>query len=400
MTIGITKNTSIIGVEKEVTEGTYLAPTAATSYIQPLSGGFEASPKRELIDRNILTSSIGKATPRLGIASAAGALPVEFRASGVEGGDVDFAALLESALGAKRSIAANKTSKAAPAHTVDTLQIEDADIAAFNVGDIICIKETAKYHVAAIVSKTSGAGTATITVTPGRIGGGIFPASVVISKSQMYFTANTAHPALSLSYYWGNQIRAAIAGAKITSLAIDNYAVGQVAAFNFGFDALSYVETDGVAPHTPTFDTGLPPIILSACVFKDGVSVDINKLGLSLANTLSFMTSVCNSNGRISSRVTERKVTGSINPYKDDTSVANFTGFNAGTEFSILARAYNPSAVAGEFTLGSIVGIWLPKCIVTEYKVADQDGILTDELTFQAVRGSDGSTEEMYLGLI
>ena len=400
MTIGITKNTSVIGAEKEVTEGTYLAPTAATSYLQPLASGFESSPKRELIERNILTNSIGKPTPRLGIASASGALPVEFRASGIEGADVDFALLLESGLGAKRAIATTTTSKAAPAHTSAIIQIEDADISKFNVGDIVCLKEAAKFHICAITAKATGAGVATITVNPARTGGGIFPASVVISKTQMYYTANSSHPALSLSYYWGNQISAAVAGAKITALSIDNYSVGQVGSFNFTWEGLSYVETDGAAPHTPTYDTGIPPIILSACIFKDGVSIDVNKFGLSLANTLAFMTSVCNSNGRISSRVTERKITGSLNPYKDDTAVTNYTGFNAGTEFSLFARAFNPTAVSGEYTMGSIVGIWLPKCIVTEYKVADESGILSDNLSFQAVRGADGSTEEMYLGFI
>lgn len=399
MATGLTRNTSIIGVEKEVTEGTYVAPAAATSYIQPLSDGFEVSPSRELIDRAILTNSIGRATPRLGLESASGALPVEFRASGVEGGDLDFAALLESALGAKRSIATTTTTKAS-GNTGSLLAIEDADISKFNIGDIIVVKEAAKYHAGAITAKVSTPGSASITISPGRIGGGNFPNSVVVSKTQMYYTANSAHPSLSLSYYWGNQILQKVMGAKVTSLSIDNYTVGQVASFNFGFEGLTFDEVDGAAPHTPTYDTGLPPIILNACVFKDGVEIPINQFGLSLANTLGFITSVCASGGRQSSRVTERQLTGTLNPYKDDTSIAYFSNFKAGTEFSLFVRAYNPAVAAGEWSMGSVIGIYLPKCIITEFSTSDLEGVLIDDLAFQAVRGSDGATEEMYLGFI
>lgn len=398
MATGITKNTSIIGIEVESTEGTYLAPAAATSYVQPLADGFELTPAREKIDRGILTNSIGKATPRLGIRSVQASLPVEFRASGTEGADVDFAALLKGALGATRAIATTTTTKAT-GNTGSELQIQDADISKFAVGDIILVKETGGHHVAAIAAVATGAGVAAVTITPAKASGS-FSASVVISKSTMYYTSSTGHPAISLSYYWANQIRQTAAGCKVTSMSLDNFSTGQVASLNFGLEGLAYTETDGVAPHTPTYDSGIPPIILGATVYKDGVAIEINQFGLSVANALSFLTATSNANGRSASRIVERTVTGTINPYKDDTAVTNHAAFDAGTEFSLLIKAFNPSSTTGEYTMGSVIGIYLPKCIATECKVADQDGILTDEISFQAVRGSAGSTEEMYLGLI
>lgn len=397
MATGLTKNTSIIGVEEETTEGTYLAPQAATSYLQPLADGFDLTPAREKIDRAVLTNSIGRATPRLGIRSVTAALPVEFRASGTEGGDVDFAALLKSALGARRQISTTTTTKTGNSGSV--LQIQDADISKFNVNDIIVVKESGGHHICAITAKSTGTGTATITLFPTKPSGS-FADNVVVSKSTVYYTANTGHPSLSISEYLGNQILKKGMGCKVTSMSLDNFSTGQVASLNFGLDGLGYGEADGAAPHTPTYDSGIPPIILGAKVYRDGTAVDVNQFSVSLSNSLAFLTATANANGRSASRVVQREITGSLNPYKDDTSTANHDAFDAGTEFSLFVMAYIPSAVSGEVTMGSVVGIWLPKCIATENKAGDQEGIVTDEISFQAVRGSDGSTEEMYMGFI
>lgn len=142
-------------------------------------------------------------------------------------------------------------------------------------------------------------------------------------------------------------------------------------------------------------------MILSACLFKDGVDVPINTFGLQLENTLGFQTSTCSPNGKVGSRITERVITGTLNPYMDDASSPFFDLFDALTEFSIFIRAYIPSSVSGEVVLGSVVGIWLPKCIVTEYKKGDLEGLITDEVSFRAVRGASGdANEEMYIGFI
>jgi hypothetical protein len=398
MATGILKNTSVIGIEEEVTEGTYLAPQAATSYLQPLDSGFELTPAREKIDRSILTNSIGRPTPRLGIKSVQAALPVEFRASGTEGADVDAAPLLHGALGARRSISTNTTTKNA-GNTGSVLQIQDVDISKFNVGDVILVKEAGAHHVCAVTTVDATGGAANISILPAKPSGS-FSNSVIISKSTVYYTANSGHPSLSLSYYWGNTILQKGSGCKVSSMALDNFSTGQVASLKFGLEGLGYGEADGAAPHTPSYDSGLPPIILGATVYRDGVSIDINQFGLSLANSLSFLTATSNANGRSGSRVVSRTITGSLNPFKDDTTTTYHDAFNAGTEFSLFIKAFNPSAVAGEYTMGSVVGIYLPKCIATEDKVADLNGILTEAISFQAVRGSNGATEEMYMGLI
>ena len=397
MTIGLVKGNSIVSIMEETTEGTFEVAGSVNAYIQPLEDGLSISPSRELVERNILDASIGKATPRMGMKSVEVSIPVEMRASGTEGGDVDFSVLLEGALGAKRSITTNNTTKTGNSSTV--LQIEDADIGEFSVGDIVLVKESGEHEARPISAKSTGAGTATITF-PFALTGGAPANGVVVSKSQMFYTANSGHPAISVAAYWGNEVRECAVGCKVTSMALENWTPGQLASWTFGLEGMSYDHDDGAAPHTPSYDSGLPPIVLSACVWRDGVKITLNNFSMSLQNTLGFLTSTCSANGKVSSSVVQREITGSINPYKDDTSVDYYDDWTAGTEFSLFATAYTPSSTTGEITMGSVVAIWLPQCIATEFKVGDVDGILTDEIGFRATRGSAGTSEELYIGLI
>jgi hypothetical protein len=398
MATGITKNTTIIGLAVESTEGTFLAPQGATSYVAPLEDGFELTPSKELIERNILTSSISNPTPRTGMESVTVQIPVEMRASGVEGGDPDFDPLLKGALGSRRQIAAQNTTKNS-GNTGSVLQIEDADIADYNVGDMIVVLESGGHHPCFITAVDSTGGAANITIAPSKSSGS-FSNSVVVSKSTTYYPANSGHQAISASVYWGNTIREYAAGCKVTQLSVENFQTGQLASFNFALEGLDFNQADGAAPHTPSYDSGTPPIILRACVYQNGTSIDVNSFSMQLTNELGFITSTCSASGKTSSRVTARNISGSVNPYKDDTSVAQWTKFDQNTEYSLMVFAYNPSSTSGEISMGSCVGIYLPQCITTELKVGDQEGILVDDISFQATAGSAGSSNDIYIGFV
>lgn len=396
MATGLIRKNTIIGLEEEVTEGTYLAPQADTSYIQPLEDGFSITPARELLDRTILNASPGKPTPRLGVKSVTAELPVEFRASGVEGGAPDFDKLLDSALGDVRNATASTTKTG---NGASQLEIEDADISKYAVGDIVVVKEAGAWEARPISAVDTTPGFANIQF-PFPLDNGAPADNVVVAAFRTYLTAEVGHAPLSLSYYWANEIRQALSGGKVTSMSIDNFTTGQVGSFNFSLEGLTYEdEVDGVAPHTPVYDSALPPILLNACVFYDGVVKEVNTVSLTLTNTLGFITDLCSPNGRVSSRVTDREITGSINPYKDDTTTEFFDDWNDGTEFSLFVTAYNPSAVAGEWDPGSAVSLWLPQCLNTEFNTEDLEGILVDQLTFRATRGANGDQEEMFIGM-
>jgi len=391
----VKKNTAV-GIEIESTEGTYVAPSAATKYVQTLADGFELSPAKELLERNIFTSSIGKTSPLTGQFQVQGTIPVEARAFSTEGTAPEYDALMRSALGSRRQITTTTTTKAS-GNTGSVLQIEDADISKFNVGDIVMVKQSGAYHVSPISAKSTGAGTATITLLIPKASGS-FSNSVVVSKSTTYIVADSGHPSLSISKYVENAVLEKALGCKVTSMALENFATGQIPSFSFGFEGLNFDRSLTPIPHTPSYDTALPPIVLDGRLYMDGTSIEVNEISVQLENALGFKTSISAENGRVSSRATERTITGTFNPYKADDSVANYTKYKNNTAFSLFAYAKVPTSTAGEF--GNVVAIYMPNCIITELGEGDQDGLLQDSITFSANRGTAGSTSEIYIAFI
>jgi hypothetical protein len=391
----VKKNTSW-GVEIEDTEGTYKAPQASSSFVQTLTDGAELNPSKELLERNINTSSIGKTSPRTGMFQVQGTLPVEARASSTAGGAPEYDALMRSAFGSRRQIAATTTTKAS-GNTATVLQIEDADIADFTVGDIIMVKQTGAYHVSPIVSKTSGAGTATITLLVPHPSGD-HTDSVVIEKSTTYVLADSDHPSLSISKYIEGAVLEQATGCKVSAVSLENFATGQIPSMSFSFEGLDFDASVTAIPYTPSYSSALPPIVLDARAYMDAASIDINELTFSMENALAFKTSVNAENGRISSRATERTISGTFNPFKEDDDVADFTKYKENTAFSLFAYAKVPTSTDGEFN--QVVAVYMPNCIITEFAESDQDGLLQNAISFSANRGASGTTSEIYIAFI
>ena len=389
------KDNSKVAVTTEVTEGTYVAPSAATDFLAVLSDGLELSPTKELLERNVLTGSIGKATPRTGLRTVAGSIGVEFKAGSTAGADPEYSQLIKGALGATRNRATAVTTKAT-GNTASVLQIADADIADLQVGDIIVVKQSGAYHVSPITARSTGAGTATVTMLVAHPSGDCTD-SVAIAPFRTWYAANTGHPSLSVSKYVDDVVLEQAAGCRVTGMALEGFSTGGLASLKFGLEGMSFDRSVAAPGYTPSLDTSLPPVILSAKVYMDGTSIDVNELAFSLENTVGFATATNSANGRISGRVSSRTVTGSLNPYKASDSVANFDKFDNNTQFSLFGYAANPTSTAGEFD--GVVAFYMPACVFTEIGEGDQDGVLQDTLTFQASTGSAGSTVELYLGM-
>lgn len=368
---------------------TAATPASATDYVQVLSDGFEISPAKELVERTILTSSIGKVSPRASTKSVSGALPIEFRAGGAEGQTPQYDNVIRSALGVRSKMKARVTTGSG--HTTSVINVTNAN-KLFAKWDMVVILSPGAHHVAWVTAVASGS----ITIFP------VAPSTpangVELAKTTTYKPGNANHPVYTVNAYWGNEIREQAIGCRSSSMAIENFSTGQIPTQTFQFEGLSFNEIDGSAPHTPSYDAGLPPLALCVTLLQDGNAIQANELGLSIENTLSPLKSVTSCDGIISNAITERTVSGSVNPYKDDTSVANYTTFNNNALFSLVAVLGNHSSVAGEYDLGSIVGIYLPNCLLTEKKVGDEEGILTEELAFSANRGTDGTSEEVIIG--
>lgn len=389
------KDNSVYAVEIEVTEGTYVAPSAATSYVQVLSDGAEMTPAKELLERNVFNGSIGKTTPRTGLRTVSGAMPVEMRASETEGAAPEFDKLMRSAFGSRRQVSATTISDndSGDPHTTSRIYLLNADANKYNVGDIVTVKVTGDYHTSPVTAVSNVSGDVYIDLlVPAD---NAFVDGQVIAAVTTYVLADSGHPSLSISKYIEEAVLEQAVGCRVNSLSLEGFTPGQLASFNFGFEGLNFDRSLTAQPHTPDFSDALPPIILNACVFQDGVGVNVNEFTFQVENTLGFATSTCSSNGRISGRATQRVVTGSFLPYKQDNSIAQFTRFEDNTEFSLFGSAHNPTSTAGEYN--QTVAFYLPNCIITEIGEEDQDGLLQEPLSFSASRGPSATENEIYI---
>lgn len=392
MAIGVKDNTSY-AVEIETTEGTYVAPQAADSYVQILKDGAEMTRTQELLSREVFTGSIGKTQSRLGTRSASGALPVEFRAGETEGAAPEADKLYTSALGSKKQTTTITTETG---HTTTQINIGDADISSLSQYDIVMVKEAGAFALSWVSAVDTTPGSANIT-----LGAALDAApadNVELAAMTQYCTADSGHPSLSVTKYIEDSKREIAVGSKVTSLSLDNFQTGAIPSVNFGFESLSFDSSLTASPFTPDYDGTLPPIALRACVLQDGQEINVNSLAVSLTNTLGFVTATCSDNGRISSRVTAREITGSFTPYKSDDELAQFEKFKCNTPYTLFAYAFNPVLDAncdftGEFT--NATAVLLTNVITTELGESDSDGLLVEDVTFEATRGADGADEEM-----
>lgn len=389
------KNTTKIAIEKESTEGTYTTPTSGESFVSPLSDGFEMTNSKEFLERNNLNSSIGKTTPRTGMREVSASVSVEAKANGTAGSAPEYGPLMESALGATRRSTSEVTTKTGNAD--DTLQIEDADISSFKVGDMILIKESGAYHVSPITAVDTTTLSANITLLVAHPDGSMSD-NVVIEKFTTYHTANSGHPTISMTKYTEDAVREYGTGLRTTGLTLNNFTTGQLADFAFSLQGLKYNKSLTAPSYTPSYDSALPPIVLSACIYQDGVKIPVNEFTFSLENSIAFKTSTCSPDGKIASRITQRTISGTFNPYTQDDDISNYSNFENNTLFSVFGYMAIPTGTDGE--IKDVVAFYMPKCMISEMAESDQDGLLQDSITFQSTRGEDGSSEELYITTI
>jgi hypothetical protein len=388
MTIGVLKNSSLFAVVQESTEGVAELPSVGTEFIQVLDA-VESTPAKELIERAVITPNKGKIQPRVSTSSVAGSIPTEFKGSGTEGQAPETDVLWKSLLGVRRDISARITT--GTGHSTNTLNIVGHSL---EVGDIIVILEANNYWAAAVesvdgVDDITFYPTAPFTPSDG----------VELAKTVTYRAEGNAEPSFTFNAYWGNEILQQDAGCKVSSCSIENITTGQTPNANFAYEGLSFDESDASAAIAPSYDPALPPLALSMVVAYNDVCLDMNELSLSIENTISFLTSVKSEDGRVSSRVSERSVSGSLTPYMDDTDLTLFDIFKDNQAAPLFVTAYNVDpANDGQFELGSMVAYYCPNTLITGLTKGDQEGTLTRPVEFQANTGATGDKIEIFVG--
>lgn len=391
MGFSIKQNTKV-AVSEEITEGTYVAPTDA-EFITVLEDGFELNGTKEEIERNILGLGLTKAQSRTANRTVTGSIPCEFKASGVEGDAPEYGVLLKAGLGAEST---RNEVTSGTGHSTTQIYIEDADISNFSVNDIVMIKEAGDYHLSPVTAVDTTLGLANITLL---IAMDAAPAdNVVIAKTTTYQTADTGHPTFSVTKYIEDNIKTTGRGCRVSSVSIDSFSANAVSNWTFGFEGLDFETTVDALTNTPSYDDSLPPIIVQACIYKNGTVLPTSEFSLSIENTIGTITSTCAKSGKISSRITERSVTGTLTPYVQNDDVVIQDEFDQDSLYSIFGYAYNPTATDGEYN--QVIAFYLPNCNTTELTEGDLDGVLTHNITFSASGGTDGSDTQLLVSYI
>lgn len=393
------KRNTVTFVTAEVSAGTYVAPSAGTQAIQTLEDGTELAMNREFVDRSVSNGTIGRSAGRAGMKSVSGSIPCELKAADVVGTAPETDLLLKSALGDVRNQAELTLSDAdGGTHSTTVACLADADANKVKFGDTIVIRRSgATDHIAVVTAVSNDAGDTNVTFAPAR--SGAVQDGDTIRAFRTYICANSGHPSLSITKEIEGAVLEKGVGCKVTSMSIGNFTTGALPDITFGFEGLTFDRTIAASGQTADYQASTPPLILGAKVFVDGAELAVNEVSISLENTLGFKTSTASLNGRISSRTTDRIVSGSFNPYKADDDIAMYTKFVNNTAFDLFLYAYNPDPADSDQVV-EVVGIYLPNCIVKSLGEANQDGLLQETIEFEANRGDDASTDEIFITVI
>jgi ribosomal protein S17 len=387
------KGRSSVWLKDEVTEGVYVAPTSSADAIEVLESGLDFKYSRDEIERNTLSDTVELEANRLGLKQVTGTIPVEYKANSTLGSAPVEDKLYKSLMGARRQITTTTTTKTGNTSTV--LQIQDADISKFNVGDIVRVNRAGLFECRPISVVTTTIGFATITF-PFALDNGAPPDNVVIEKATTYYHTDTK-PTFSATNYLGGEIEERVLGTRVVSAALDSWETAKVGTWNFSVEGLDLTRQVGAPAFQTNFaGNALPPVLLEACIWVNGVKVDYVSFGMNLENTKTDIMSPCSSAGKIASRITEFSAKGQIKPYMSDVNVTRFDSFNDNDDFSIFGYAHNPTGVDGEFK--EIIAFWFPQVKITQMPTGDQDGTLTDDISFKAYRKNGNDT--VFLGFI
>lgn len=392
MGFGLIKDDGSVFVEIEATEGVYLEEQAGTSALGVLSDGLEFTPSKELLERNNRTNSVETVASRAGQKSMASTVGTEFKAGPTEGDLPETSPFYEALLGNK-DLLVERTSLTG--HTTTKIFLTAGEELQYKAGHIIKIKQAAiagDDHISPIVSVDSTGGIESITILIPY--GVAFSDNVVIAKSTQYNHAS-GQPTLSLTNYLGGEIREKAIGMRPVSGELSNFATGVLPEFNFSLEGLDFDRAVGTPLFTPEYDEDLgaePPVVLCSKIYKDTQELTLNSLGLTVTNTLGFLSSTASKNGKISSRVTKMAVGFTINPYMENDDVDLFDVFSDSTGFSLFGSAHNFGA--SESVHEQAVAFYMPNCRIPEIVTADEDGVLTDSINGTAHRllGNDTLT--------
>lgn len=385
--MALTRDT-LVAVVAEVSEGTYAAPSSGSDYVQIVDvPGF--APAIEKLDRNLIKGSIGRLKPLHGMKSGTVELPVELRSGGVSGGVVqqpELHALLKSAFG---SFTAPGNATTVGGSTATDINVDTGEGAAYAKGDIVNIDGEIRF----IISVAGDVLTLNRALDKGAPA-----ASVTVTGGYTYKPADSGHDPLSITAWFGDEWEARAIGCRCSNLSFTDFATGQIPKVSMTFEMLNFDSVAASSPFTPTFNATPPPVAINGDVYKDTSSFCVNNIELGVAQAVTPEECITIDGGRNRLFITDREVTGSVDPQVDAAEIGLWSDFIDNVDFELQVGVATVDT-SGDFVEGEGAGLWMPFNNFTGVGFADQDGTMKHELPFSA-HESVALNDELFLGFV
>lgn len=232
--VAIPLRSSTLAVKIETTEGTPLAPTAATDFVK-IQDDVSLSPNAESLENAELTGSIGPAKPIRGVETPTASFSKYLNHSGVEGQEPQYGPILEALFGSKNVYAAAEATVASATETAITLG--GGEGANYARGYGLLIKDgTNGFRIRVVESVAGDVLTLNMPLPTGQAPA----AGVKVGLPITYIPTNKDHPSLTIWNYLGDGgATQMIAGARTLSWDITADA-GQLINGSFSFEGVAF----------------------------------------------------------------------------------------------------------------------------------------------------------------
>ena len=265
---------SVMAINEETTEGTYVAPSAAGDFI-PLRPGNEIKYEPVLLESDELLNDIGGAKGLVGSDTCSFAHPAYLRHSGTEGGEPEMGILWESLMGSK-DVASTEYDTTSGSTTLKAV-MPGGEGANFAAGQALLIKDgTNGYSIRNVSSVSTDDLNFNFQVSNAPASG------VNTGKAVMYAPTSSGHPTFSATKYIGNghAIQVGV-GLTVTEASISGEA-GQLGTVDFSAEGTKYFQN----PISITASTKYIDFTDDSGTWAASVAVDVYNNPEALADAL------------------------------------------------------------------------------------------------------------------
>lgn len=364
--------------KKETTEGTANAPAAGDAI---LCTGLQPKLQRDYHARTY-QGAVGSRTGVIGAQSSPGlSFQTEIKGNG-SSNTPEIDELLENVFGQVSAGTGNTT----VGNGSSTTSVVVTSSTNFTVGNMVLVETgsgTALYEAAMITAVPDGTH---LTVSPALSFTPANGANAYEMRTYQIIVPPSGVNSLTMDVFYNSDSGAGQYDRFVGchgNLQFASPGAGSIPMLTWDFMAWNWTQaTNGTRP-TPTYDTATPKPGLASKFKIDGTLVDVFDVNWNLGNTITPKLSQNSTLGIYGTPITNTAPSGSFRIHPAHTSVAQFTGWTAGTEVTLIQQFGS--------SLYGTVAWFAPKAQRKEVARGDANGVGTNDVSFDMNVQDDAS---------